>query len=75
MNYTTKEGAEYANDNPLKQYNFIEIPDNATNGDVIKTLFPNVERCGVVLMDNLENIIATNVNLGWWNAPYKREGE
>ena len=45
-----------------------KIPDNATNGDVIKALFkPNhVERTD-------DNVIVENYdfNKEWWNSPYK----
>jgi len=39
----------------------IVFPKNATNGDIIKALFPNVGR-------NFMNVIDLNL---WWNAPYK----
>ena len=39
------------------------LPENATNGDVIKTLFP---KC----MWN-----ATGQDEEWWNAPYEVESE
>ena len=52
--------------------NCIEIPENATNGDVIMACFPHLH----------VRIFYTNVYCGlntfpkdWWNAPYKREGE
>ncbi len=35
-----------------------EISDNATNGDVIKALFPN------------EYDFETDFDEGWWNTPY-----
>ena len=53
----------------------IEIPKNATNGDVIKAMFPNV------IIQILDNTVYTNIDNGvwfsldWWNAPYKRGGE
>jgi hypothetical protein len=52
----------------------IEIPKNATNGDVIKALFPNVSVCehngGATYSVNNEY----KFNATWWNAPYKSEG-
>ena len=36
------------------------IPENATNGDIIKTLFPQ------------EGDFETDFDTDWWNAPYKR---
>lgn len=49
----------------------VPIPENATNGDVIKAMFPNIIRTGTILSDKRENIIATNINLNWWDLPYK----
>ena len=37
------------------------IPDSATNGDIIKALFPKID-------DNFSNVIDLKL---WWNAPYK----
>ena len=39
------------------------IPDNATNGDVIMTLFPN------------EHDFETDFDEHWWNAPYQKGGK
>jgi hypothetical protein len=39
---------------------------NATNGDVIKDMFPNV------VNSNLDLVTAFNNAKNWWNAPYKR---
>lgn len=57
----------------------IPIPEGATNGDMIKTMFPNVE-CG---KDELGNVfIISSAQLGyiafresWWNALYKKGEE
>ena len=43
--------------------NCIHISDNATNGDVIMTLFPN------------EYDFETDFDEEWWNAPYKTESD
>lgn len=59
--------------------NVIPIPDGATNGDMIKTIFPNIE----CIEDELGNVfIISSAQLGhialrecWWSAPYKMEGE
>ena len=54
--------------------NGIQIPDNATNGDVIKALFPS-ERdehsmTPIHLMyDGLDFV--KEFRREWWNAPYK----
>ncbi len=58
--------------------NCIEIPEGATNGDMIKAMFP--ECCSN--MGNLDNRIVVDFmgdlhtfNKDWWNAPYKKEVE
>lgn len=43
---------------------------NTTNGEVLNLLFPNITRTGTILSDKRENVIATNVNLYWWNDKY-----
>ena len=55
----------------------IEIPNGATNGDMIKIMFPNIEIEGIG-----GEIIAAQIGFGtsyfaldWWNAPYKKGGE
>lgn len=61
----------------------IEIPKNATNGDMIKAMFPNCEQKGNIhnryfemYFDNdLRNASYMTVNKEWWNAPYKKEVE
>ena len=51
----------------------IEIPKNITNGDMIKTMFPNIEIEGIG--GEIKCIAAKNGTsyfaLDWWNAPYK----
>lgn len=53
------------------------IPDNATNGDIIKAMFPDAE---VIL--NRKNTISwmykgmiKTYPLNWWNAPYQKGGK
>lgn len=49
-----------------KAYNKgIFIPKNATNGEVIQALFPNIDK-------GFSNVIDLNL---WWNAKYKVESE
>ena len=52
--------------------NGIPIPDNATNGDVIRALFkPNrVERTD-------DDVIVENYDFSkkWWNSPYQKGGK
>lgn len=56
------------------------IPDNATNGEVIKAMFPNmkirwetVSRIGITYKNNQDYI--TEFDLSWWNAPYQKGGK
>ena len=44
------------------------IPDNATNGDVIMAMFPNV--------DFVTDVFGGfNFPKWWWNAPYQKGGK
>lgn len=60
----------------------IPIPKNATNGDVIKFMFPNARVCNIylqkddevyyVFIDNAKGCtIEMRVMKSWWNTPYK----
>ena len=55
--------------------NAIVIPEGATNGDVIKAVFPNkqfVSVCSTRIYDfTTDNKI--DCDLDWWNAPYGGE--
>jgi len=62
--------------------NAIVIPDNATNGDVIKAVFPNIEftefyrdYLGSDKHARFGSRREMDVDINWWNAPYEREGE
>ena len=62
--------------------NMVQIPDNATNGDVIKAVFPNIEWTGncqdvdfYMLDGDTPYSAKMNTFRSWWNAPYKREGD
>lgn len=44
-----------------------QIPDNATNGDVIESIFQHTEYNKYVK----KVVCATTVMKDWWNAPYK----
>ena len=53
-----------------------EIPDNATNGDVIKAMFPDfeyVEREYLIIVK--DGFYQKEFSIEWWNAPYKRGDE
>ena len=56
--------------------NAVIIPDNATNGDMMRALYPNL-----IICKGYENIHAVVIVIedtmmsfreDWWNAPYKR---
>lgn len=59
--------------------NFIRIPDNATNGDVIKVMFPQYtpRQCGfsIWIADDTKGIEHATDNarfdVDFWDAPYK----
>lgn len=58
----------------------INIPEGATNGDVIKAMFPNAYdisngKGGVSVYNFGGTEIPYGFNEIWWNAPYKAESE
>ena len=50
------------------------IPDNATNGDVIKAMFPTAD---ISLNDScFEGVVNKyGFDMKWWNAPYQKGGK
>ena len=61
------------------------IPDNATNGDIVRMMFPKLEYKYAVI-DEYTNkptfvqiidgdMILTNFSTDWWNAPYQKGGK
>ena len=55
----------------------IEIPENATNGDVIKAVFDvkevrQLDCCAFIDTSDDANM---RTYKDWWNAPYKAESE
>ena len=54
----------------------VEIPDNATNGDIMKAIFDIVEDehqdKGTINLYFFDLDIAIVVSLDWWNALYER---
>ena len=50
------------------------IPDNATNGDVIKALFPTAD---ISLNDScFEGVVNKyGFDMNWWNSPYQKGGK
>ena len=56
----------------------VQIPQNATNGDIIKAMFPNfrykdIMPCFVTLTD--EDANSFTANKSWFNAQFKAGGE
>ena len=53
----------------------ILVPNNATNGDVIRSLFPNTQVRNHVGTDfieyTLDGIVGNTVGKKWWDAKYK----
>ncbi len=61
----------------------IPIPRDATNGDMIKAMFPSCKQKEYMSNDyfemyfdaDLKNASYMRVSKDWWNAPYKKGGE
>ena len=54
------------------------IPDNATNGEVIKAMFPNIEVADGGQLDmNVYGLVRRPSIFSkiWWNAPYQKGGK
>lgn len=53
------------------------ISNNATNGDMIKAMYPNIEsrldeKTGIMLIKWADGTMKTFKTI-WWNAPYKAD--
>ena len=68
-------------DDKDEEVNTIEIPKNATNGDMIKAMFPDAEIKEIRGTFEGNNLLGYRTYLGgrsqdflldWWNAPFKR---
>ena len=62
----------------------IDIPENSTNGDVIKAIFgykrishfnDNPPLIDVYGLDNNDNTDSVTFYEEWWNAPYQKGGK
>lgn len=60
--------------------NGVILPDNATNGDMIKAMFPYAcfeeyeDECRYIVImraDGKASIVRSDFEWDWWNAPYK----
>ncbi len=57
-----------------KPYLMIPLPDGATNGDVIKAMFPN-KKLSVFADGHGHKTISVKFTVTEWNASYKVESE
>lgn len=52
----------------------VVIPKGATNGDMIKAMFPNVDiNYGLKGIVGVKFIHMTIFDSDWWNSPYRKE--
>ena len=60
-------------------YNGTPIPNNATNGDVIKMMFPSIklehDDGAFVFYKDFDSELAHNFFRDWWNALYQKGGK
>ena len=64
---------ENIGDYDISIHNAIIVPENATNGEVLKMIFPKLEirdRGGDFITYTL-NGVGGDIERKWWNAPYK----
>ena len=60
MEYCLNQKDKTVDCNDIARFSTVlTIPDNPTNGDMIKAMFPN------------EGDFETDFDADWWNAPYK----
>ena len=76
--YSVIKNKECTHNNVLTEAvdNGTPIPDNVTNGDAIKAMFPNTslhidERSHTVWVGYEE----MSFRIDWWNAPYQKGGK
>ena len=72
---------DYGDMNVIIQ-NGTPIPDNATNGDVIRAMFPNTEvddydygKDPVIDVYGIDDTEYITLRKTWWNAPYQKGGK
>ncbi len=62
-----------AYDLAYEKVDFIEIPEGATNGDILISLYPNlkytIQNGRVVTTIG----VASSFDRDWWNSPYRKE--
>lgn len=55
----------------------IVIPEGATNGDMVKVVFPNFEEnvtivCDTILLERYMPYCKMQFHRDWWDSPYER---
>ena len=78
-----ENGFIYDEDNEVVTYaikNGTPIPDNATNGDVIKALYPDAKYDTyfdfIAMITHTERtVFMSRFDRDWWNAPYQKGGK
>ena len=75
VNYIVTALTDGATPSDAPTINAIPIPEDATNGDVIKIMFPNSEVItladGTVSVKYKEHGCWVHYESDWWNAKYK----
>lgn len=78
VNYIVTALTDGATPSDAPTINAISIPEDATNGDVIKAVFPNIERednygdADVYLLNGKSAYTPKLIAFkSWWNAKYK----
>lgn len=75
---------ENIGDYDITTHNAIIVPKNATNGDMIKAMFPNAEIKEIIGSFDKDKLLGYRTWLGgrsqdylldWWNAPYNAEND
>ena len=67
-----------AYDLAYEKVDFIEIPEKATNGDMIKAMFPKAWRSNYIDSTNkftlyIDDDHELEVDNDWWDSPYRKE--
>lgn len=75
VNYIVTALTDGATPSDAPTINAISIPEDATNGDVIKSVFQNVEIIPNSYTPSVDlsvgGIMMMRVDRNWWNAKYK----
>ena len=80
INITAETGALETQSRVREMQAVISIPNNPTNGDVIKALFPYIsieDNCQLYYSVDIENLSkdkklnTVGFKKDWWDAPYK----